>query len=114
MAGGQAGGKAGSIQAGALLVCEGSGEGRCFKTVTVPYPEIVRPRARKAQVKGPEASRRAVTRKERMQARKVERLNPQQGSEEAKRARIRGLTGPALFVIHAIPLIPKAPRAGPV
>lgn len=27
------------IQAGALLVCEGSGEGRCFKTVTVSYPQ---------------------------------------------------------------------------
>lgn len=27
------------IQAGALLVCEGSGEGRRFKTVTVSYPQ---------------------------------------------------------------------------
>jgi len=36
----------------------------------------------------------------------VERLNPQQGS---MRARIRALTGPALFVIHAIQLIPKVP-----
>lgn len=30
------------IQAGALLLCEGSGEGRCFKTATVSYPQTPR------------------------------------------------------------------------
>lgn len=42
----------------------------------------------------------------RQTGREVERLSPQQGST---RARIRGMTGHALFVIHAIVLIPKAP-----
>ena len=30
------------IHAGALLLCEGSGEGRCFKTATVSYPQMPR------------------------------------------------------------------------